>query len=64
MAKGKFMNLKQNERKDALWCGEGGCKGVGEGVLGIGGWLVGVWVDGACWGEGRGDKEQLPVVSW
>ena len=48
MAKGKFMNLKQNERKDALWCGEGGCKGVGEGVLEIGGWLVGVWVDGAC----------------
>ena len=43
MAKGKFMNLKQNERKDALWCGEGGCKGVGEGVLGIGG---GLWVCG------------------
>ena len=48
MAMRKFMNLNQNERKDALWCGEGGCKGVGEGVLGIGGWLVGVWVDGAC----------------
>ena len=48
VAKRKFMNLKENERKDALWCGEGGCKGVGEGVLGIGGWLVGVWVDGAC----------------
>ena len=37
------MNLKQNERKDALWCGEGGCKGVRWGVLGIGG---GLWVCG------------------
>ena len=54
MAKGKFMNLKQNERKDALWCGEGGCKGVGEGVLGIGGVACGCVGGWGLLGGGEG----------